>query len=121
MTGYSKIYEIRDFEKLVERTGFKIKSSQHYDQRWGDVLALVPAEDHYPKYDRDYEVFVGTLESARSFISGIQWMRAYDQTLFGSDHNNVRSTAEQKIRNQQLHDMLLDGEEESVGDKYGYN
>lgn len=110
MSGWNTIQRIKRIEEEIDRLGFKFSKSKHGD--WTDdhgALSLVP-KDHeaLPIYNRDAELFVGSLERLEDWLAGVRWARDYDMMLRMSDENK-RVAAEQKERNRQLMRTLKEG------------
>lgn len=105
MSGWNTIQEVRRIEKQVTELGFKFSGPKHAghwnDKGYQDIVSLIPADDSLPVYNREAEIFTGTLEQVRTWLQGVQWARDYDMLNRLSD-DKKRATAEQKVRNQQL-------------------
>ena len=109
MTGYNTIVKIEQLTNKCAELGFRISHSKHsYDKVFGDVLALYPKDDALPAYNRDAELFVGTLESLEYFLYGVEWTRKYDTMMLGSKHLTRIEKAEQSLRNKQLMQTIKD-------------
>lgn len=87
MAGYQAIIELRRIEKAVDELGFMLASPR--SSNWGhdgDKVSLKPKDaDSVPIYNRDAEVFIGTLEQLQNWIRGVNWAREYDSMLKLSD------------------------------------
>lgn len=74
---------------------------------WGsdrgiDLVAVKPKDaESLPIYTRDAELFCGTLEDLRSWLTGVEWARSYDMMLRLSNEKR-RAKKEQDLRNEQL-------------------
>ena len=89
--------EFTRLKEEVEQAGFLIARS-----RYGiDELALVPADDHWPHYDRDHQFTTGNSNELRSFLYGLEFAKRYYQMLgLVSDAKIARK--EQDERNRRL-------------------
>lgn len=103
MSGWNTIERVRRLEQQVDELGFKFAKSKHSD--WSDdhgALSLKPKDiDSLPIYNRDAELYVGSLEGLETWLHGVRWAREYDMMIKLSDQKK-RASAEQKERNRQL-------------------
>jgi hypothetical protein len=103
MSGWNTIQRIKRVEQAVDELGFKFAKSKHSD--WTEdhgALSLVPKDhDALPIYNRDAELFVGSLERLEDWLAGVKWARDYDAMLRVSD-DNKRARKEQDVRNKSL-------------------
>jgi hypothetical protein len=103
MSGWNTIQRIKRVEQAVDELGFKFSKSKHSD--WTEdhgALSLVPKDhDALPIYNRDAELFVGSLERLEDWLTGVKWARDYDAMLRVSD-DNKRARKEQDVRNRSL-------------------
>jgi hypothetical protein len=110
MSGWNTIQRIRNLEEKIDLLGFKFAKSKHGD--WTDdhgALSLLPKDmDALPMYNRDAELFVGSLERLEDWLAGVQWARDYDRMCKIST-DKAREAAEQKERNRQLMRTLKEG------------
>jgi hypothetical protein len=110
MAGWNTIERIRHIEEAVDKLGFKFSKSKHSD--WSEdhgALSLVPKDaDALPIYNRDAELFVGSLERLEDWMSGVRWAREYDMMLNLSD-DDKRTKAEQKEKNRILLRTIKEG------------
>ena len=118
MSGWDTIQRVKRIEEEIDRLGFKFAKSKHTD--WSEdhgALSLVPKDlDALPIYNREAELFVGTLERLEDWINGVRWARDYDKMMRLSDEKK-RIAAEQKERNRQLMRTLKEGKRiEGVGE-----
>ena len=102
MSGYNLIRKIRYLEEECYKLGFQICHARHFNNEFGDVLALKPRDDCLPVYSRDAEVFIGTIEELNRWIQGFQFARKYESMIMGTKHNAKRDRREQDYRNQVL-------------------
>ena len=103
MSGWNTIERVRRLEQQIDELGFKFAKSKHSD--WSDdhgALSLKPKDvDSLPIYNRDAELYVGSLEGLETWLHGVRWAREYDMMIKLSDQKK-RASAEQKERNRQL-------------------
>lgn len=97
MAGFETIKVVRDFEQTCHTLGFEITKAAYHT----NGIALKPAEDSFPHYSRDAELFTGTVEEAIVWLRGFQWAREYDDMIRLST-DKKRKDCEQKERNRQL-------------------
>ena len=110
MSGYNTVRMVHLLEKECDELGFKIASPNHgyYNNEYGDLVSVMPKDStSLPIYCRDAELFVGTLEDLRIWLSGIEWARSYDMLLRLSD-DKKRKRKEQDELNRQLVKRLKD-------------
>jgi hypothetical protein len=110
MAGWNTIERIRRLEEQIDKLGFKFAKSKHSD--WSDdhgALSLKPKDhDALPIYNRDAELFIGSVERLEDWINGVRWAREYDRMLKISD-DDKRAKAEQKEKNRILMRMIKEG------------
>ena len=103
MSGWNTIQRIKHIEEAIDKLGFKFSKSKHSD--WTEdhgALSLVPKDhDALPIYNRDAELFVGSLERLEDWLAGVRWARDYDAMLRVSD-DAKRARKEQDVRNKSL-------------------
>ena len=103
MSGWNTIQRIKRIEEAIDKLGFKFSKSKHSD--WTEdhgALSLVPKDhDALPIYNRDAELFVGSLERLEDWLAGVRWARDYDAMLRVSD-DDKRVRKEQDVRNKSL-------------------
>ena len=116
MSGYQSILALRRLEEDLDRLGFMMSNPRHgsaYDPEYRDMVAIKPKDEHsLPIYDRDAELFVGTIEQLKEWLRGVAWAREYDRMLFGKRHAANRERREQDERNRQLMSILAKTEKE---------
>ena len=106
MSGWNTIKTIRRLEERADKLGMKFTNNRH-DDRYGELVALVPKDsDALPIYTRDAQLFVGTLESAASWMQGVEWARDYDRMVIDKKLDDKRKRKEQDERNKQLVSIL---------------
>jgi len=98
MAGYNAVLELRRLEKAVDELGFMLASPR--TGNWGsdgDRVSLKPKDaDSVPIYNRDAEVFTGTLEQLQTWIRGVEWARSYDMMLKLSDEKKRAAKEDQE-------------------------
>ncbi len=103
MAGWNTIEKIRRIEQQIDALGFKFAKSKHSD--WSEdhgALSIVPKDaDSLPIYNRDAELFVGSVERLEDWLAGVRWAREYDRMIKLSD-DKKRARKEQDERNRQL-------------------
>jgi hypothetical protein len=104
MAGYNLIRRIRQLEENLDTLGLALQQSKHhYRSDVSDVVAVVPKDqDSLPLYNREAELFVGTIEQLEYWLSGIVWSRNYDTMLFGKTIDKNRLKKEQGYRHKML-------------------
>ena len=106
MSGWNTIKTIRRLEERANKLGMKFTNNRH-DDLYGETVALVPKDsDALPIYCRDAQLFVGTLESAASWMQGVMWARDYDSMVVDKKLDDKRKRKEQDERNKQLVNVL---------------
>jgi hypothetical protein len=106
MSGWNQIQQVRKLEERADKLGLKFAAYKH-DDSFGSNVALVPKDsDALPIYSRDAELFVGTLESAASWMQGVMWARDYDSMVIDKKLDDKRKRKEQDERNRQLVKIL---------------
>jgi len=110
MAGWNTIERVRRLEQEIDKLGFKFAKSKHSE--WNNdhgSLCLKPKDpDALPIYNRDAELYVGSVEALDTWLMGVRWAREYDMMLKLSD-DKKRAAAEQKERNRQLMRTLKEG------------
>ena len=102
MSGFKLIRKIKYLEEECHKLGFQITYARHFNNEFGDVLALKPRDDCLPIYSRDAELFIGTLEDLERWIEGFQFARKYESMIMGTRHDAKRDRREQDYRNEVL-------------------
>lgn len=107
MAGWNTINRIRKLEEQADNLGLKFAPYKH-DDIGGENVALMPKDrDALPIYNRDAQLFAGTLEGAAYWMQGIEWARDYDGMLKLSD-SAKRERKEQDERNRRLLKTIKD-------------
>jgi len=106
MSGWNQIQQVRKLEERADKLGLKFAAYKH-DDSFGANVALIPKDSEVlPIYCRDAELFVGTLESAASWMQGVMWARDYDSMVIDKKLDDKRKRKEQDERNRQLVKIL---------------
>jgi len=108
MAGMNQIRQIKTLEERCERLGLRIASPSHgfYHKDYGDVIALFPATtDHYPIYNTDFELFIGTIEETMRWLEGVEWGQNYYKMIKATTDKQV-ARKEQDWRNRLLVDII---------------
>lgn len=106
MSGWNQIQQVRKLEERADKLGLKFAAYKH-DDSFGANVALIPKDSEVlPIYCRDAELFVGTLESAASWMQGVLWARDYDSMVIDKKLDDKRKRKEQDERNRQLVKIL---------------
>ena len=102
MSGWNQLQQVRKLEERADKLGLKFSQYKH-DDSFGANVALIPKDSEVlPIYSRDAELFVGTLESAASWMQGVMWARDYDSMVIDKKLDAKRERKEQDERNRQL-------------------
>lgn len=112
MSGYDTVLRIRRLEEEITKLGFRWGHSKHGawgKSEYGDVISLYPANDAFPVYTRDAELFTGSIEQLEVWLRGFQKARDYDYMLFGKTIESKRERKEQDVRNRRLLNSIRDG------------
>ena len=107
MSGWGTVKAIRALEARIDALGFEFAESG-YDCGNGSRVALKAKGDCLPHYNRDAELWVGTLEELQHWLNGLEWARQYDYMLKIAD-DKKRSKAESAERNRQLMSTIKKG------------
>lgn len=116
MAGYRTVLQIQRLQQEIEELGFRWGHSKHGTYRdYGDVVALMPKDDEsLPIYNRDAEIFCGTMDDLERWLQGVKWARDYDRML-GLSTANRRQRKEQDWRNRNLLSKIAQaGKDEST-------
>jgi hypothetical protein len=106
MSGWNQIQQVRKLEERADKLGLKFAPYKH-DDSFGANVALIPKDSEVlPIYCRDAQLFVGTLESAASWMQGVMWARDYDSMVIDKKLDDKRKRKEQDERNRQLVKVL---------------
>jgi len=120
VSGMNTIRLIETFKETATELGFNWKYSRDYIHEYGDTVTLIPADDRYPTYTDDSELYAGTIEDAIQFMRGIKWHQYYCKCLLGDRFNDQIVRKEQDIRNINLHNVLKNDTTEGTT-RHDYN
>jgi len=111
MSGYQLVLKIRRLEQEIDELGFRWGNSKRgatglFGQDFGETVALFPKDDEaLPVYNRDAELFTGTIEQLEIWLRGVKWARDYDM-LVRLSTTVKRDRKEQDCRNRNLVKLL---------------
>lgn len=111
MAGYRHIIKLEELKARCDELGFRMGYSQHgfLHKEYGDIVALFPKDsDALPIYNRDAQLYTGTIEELMVFIQGIEWARNYDRMTIGKTIDARRARKEQDRRNKKLVKILTE-------------
>lgn len=108
VAGWQLLRKYRDIEERVNSMGLKMGPSKYSGMEF-DTIALFPKdEDSLPIYNREAEVFIGTLQDIEQWLRGVDWARKYDE-LMKVSNNEKRQTSERKYQQRELLKTIRDG------------
>jgi hypothetical protein len=102
--GWDDVQRVKRVEDKANDLGLRLTCS---NKSWVDVgsgltlIYLRPKDDCLPHYNRDAEIFCGSIESIELWLQGVEWARTYEQLLKLSS-DKKRKEKEQTERNRQL-------------------
>lgn len=105
MSGYRQLLKMRRIEGQCAELGFRLGHSKHGGYDDADVVALYPADEALPIYNRDSQLFAGSFEQLESWLHGVEWARRYYKMLKVVDDKKV-ARKEQDERNRQLAQLI---------------
>lgn len=109
---WDDMQRMKRVEQQANELGFMLcAGNRTYDPGSWDrgVILLKPKdEDALPIYNRDAELFYGTVEQIEIWLRGILWAREYDHIMKVSSPQK-RTKAEQDERNRQLMETIRKG------------
>lgn len=103
MAGFNTIKQIRDLEEKIHKLGFRWGHTRDggFNNEFGDVLALFPRDDNLPIYNRDAQIFNGSLNDLEHWLRGVTWAREYDKIMKVSGPKK-REQKEQDLKEEQM-------------------
>ena len=112
MSGFSTYKQWQAIEEQAKMLGFRLGSPRGSGWTMGehsDLVALYPADESLPIYNREADLFTGTFGQVQSFLAGWIRSREYDRMLRMTDDKRRRKfeaaelarQAEQKKREEQ--------------------
>lgn len=114
VAGWQLLQNYRLTEERANKIGLKFAPSKFSGMEW-DTIALIPLDEHLPVYNREAEVFQGTLQDISSWLRGIEWSREYDNLMIGKN-DEKRKVAEEKYKQRELLKIIRDGKgQEKIG------
>ena len=108
VAGWQLLQSFRNVEVRANKIGLKFGPSKFIGMQF-DTIALVPFDEHLPIYNREAEVFAGSLRDIDKWLEGIAWARKYDD-LMKVSNDEKRETAERKYHQRELLRIIKDGE-----------
>lgn len=112
MAGYDTVRLVHRLEEEVAELGLQMCYSRP-ESGYGDLVAVKPTDNGVPIYNKNVELFTGTLEGLDYWLKGIQWARNYDLMLKISD-NKKRKRKENDERNRQLLNLIKHSDNNSL-------
>ncbi len=110
VAGWQLLRSFRDVEERANQFGLKFAPSKYSGMEF-DTIALIPFDEHLPIYNREAEVFSGTLQDIDKWLRGVEWSRNYDNLMM-SKNDEKRQTAERKYQQRELLKVIRDGKRE---------
>jgi hypothetical protein len=102
MAGYQAVLALRRLEQEVDKLGFMLCAPR---SGWGgddynDLVAIKPKDkDSLPIYNRDAELFTGSIDQLRVWLQGVAWARQYDSMLkLSDDKKRLKKEDEERAR-----------------------
>lgn len=108
VAGWHLLRTFREVEERANDLGLKFAPSRYSGMDF-DTIALIPLDEHLPIYNREAEVFQGTLQDINKWLQGVEWARNYDDLMKVST-NEKRQTAERKFQQRELVKVIRDSE-----------
>jgi hypothetical protein len=108
VAGWQLLKSFRDVEERANKIGLKFAPSKYSGMEF-DTIALMPLDEHLPVYNREAEIFQGTLQDIDKWLRGVEWARNYDDIMKVSTHDK-RQTAESKYQQRELLKVIREGE-----------
>ncbi len=110
VAGWQLLQSFRKTEERANKIGLKFGASKFSGMEF-DTIALVPFDEHLPIYNREAEVFQGTLQDIEKWIQGVEWARKYDE-LMKVSNDATRQLKERKYQQRELLKTIRDGKRE---------
>ncbi len=115
VAGWQLLKKYRDVEERANEIGLKMGPSRYNGFEF-DTIALFPKDECLPIYNREAEVFSGSLQDIDKWIRGVEWSRNYDNLMM-SKNDEKRETAERKYQQRELLKTIRDGEKQKKIDR----
>lgn len=120
MSGYNAVLALRRLEQDLDNLGLMLCNPKHgswSNDQFSDRAGVKPKDaDSLPIYARDAELFTGSLEEIRVWLTGVHWARQYDSMLKVSD-DKKREKKEFDYRAKRMLDTLAGEVNEKKIDK----
>ena len=107
VAGWQLLKSFRDVEERANKIGLKFAPSKYSGMEF-DTITLMPLNEYLPIYNREAEVFVGTLQDIDKWLRGVEWSRNYDDLMKVSTHEK-RKVAEEKYKQREFLKAIQDG------------
>jgi hypothetical protein len=107
VAGWQLLKSFRDVEARANKIGLKFAPSKYSGMEF-DTIALMPLNEYLPIYNREAEVFAGTLQDIDKWLRGVEWSRNYDDLMKVSTHEK-RKVAEEKYKQREFLKAIQDG------------
>jgi hypothetical protein len=107
VAGWQLLKSFRDVEERANKIGLKFAPSKYSGMEF-DTIALMPLNEYLPIYNREAEVFAGTLQDIDKWLRGVEWSRNYDDLMKVSTHEK-RKVAEEKYKQREFLKAIQDG------------
>lgn len=108
VAGWQLLKSFRDVENRANKIGLKFAPSKYSGMEF-DTIALIPLNEHLPIYNREAEVFTGTLQDIDKWLRGVEWAHNYDD-LMKVSNDQKRKQAESKYQQKEFLKVIRDGE-----------
>jgi hypothetical protein len=115
VAGWQLLRSFRDIEERANNIGLRFAPSKYNGMEF-DTIALIPFDEHLPIYNREAEVFSGSLHDIDKWLRGVEWSRNYDNLMM-SKNDEKRKTAENKYQQRELLKIIRDGEKQKKLDR----
>ena len=128
MTGWATIERIRRLEELAAKLGLKIREPENrttayssstaswtgtwIDEMSGDNISLTPVDNHHPCWSRNAAVFTGTIEEARYFLQGMEFVYITDDAIGLTNDKKRKAAIEKYIERRRREDEAKQKKEE---------
>jgi hypothetical protein len=108
VAGWQLLKSFRDVEARANKLGLKFGPSKYSGMEF-DTIALLPADELLPIYNREAEIFSGSLQDIDKWLRGVEWAHNYDD-LMKVSNDEKRKQAENKYHQRELLRVIKDGE-----------
>jgi hypothetical protein len=115
VAGWQLLKSFRDVEERAHKLGLTFAPSKYSGMEF-DTIALVPLYENLPIYNREAEIFSGSLQDIDKWLRGVEWSRNYDNLMM-SKNDEKRKTAENKYQQRELLKIIRDGEKQKKLDQ----